>query len=611
MSIEKKDLNVGSDVTINDVQVEKLQIENNKEFSNNSVNISSTEDNLANNVQMIDIYYYLSMEGQKKAILAGDSGKQKRCIQLPINEELLDLSLVDKDGNAFIEIEKEEKQFDQIQNSENIYNYLNEKKSDFNGLFTANISEDNDSKKEDSIAIEKMFFDKTSICIKESEFYDLVLITIPNNSDKNNIIWTTSDDRIITVNNEGKVFGNSAGYAKITAKTLDGRISDSCEVRVTSGLDNIQNSVHKKSNSDSISNTNSSQYNTNMIVYNSTDKSGYAVASLVLSLIGIIAWIIPLFGFPINILACVFGIISIKSKKKRIAIAGLIISILFLIATIINSSIGAYKGAKGELFNFLSYDNSSGDDKILSDFSEDTDKYSYAPEYISDFSVEYKDDKYMVYFGFKDVDYKYVKYNGVAEIKIENENGENVYTKDFMVDESMFGSYTKTLSGDKEYILCEIGIPISEIKKGKTESGIFFLDFNNNVTRTRYNQLKTNCYDLPVLTGSDLAQISYDESFTINKYYSSGRLWYTTRINSFEITNIEMSYSDKLNVTYRVSGVVSGSDYCSFTAKCYDAGGFVIGTGSIIKKVSEGETFRFTDSFYIPDGTVRIEFVDD
>lgn len=68
--------------------------------------------------------------------------------------------------------------------------------------------------------------------------------------------------------------------------------------------------------------------------------SGKAVASLVLGLVGLLAWFIPLFGLPISIVGLVMGIKGKRSKNRGMAIAGIVLSILCLIATIINSIIG-------------------------------------------------------------------------------------------------------------------------------------------------------------------------------------------------------------------------------------------------------------------------------
>lgn len=78
---------------------------------------------------------------------------------------------------------------------------------------------------------------------------------------------------------------------------------------------NINNSVNKK-------------YNT------------YALVGLILGLCSIIAWIIPLFGYPCTIIGIIFSACGVGSEKKPLAITGLILSIIFLIITLINSFMG-------------------------------------------------------------------------------------------------------------------------------------------------------------------------------------------------------------------------------------------------------------------------------
>ena len=72
---------------------------------------------------------------------------------------------------------------------------------------------------------------------------------------------------------------------------------------------------------------------------NKSDKS--SLVGFILGLVSIAAWIIPLFGYPVTICGIIFsakGLKSINGKGK--AIAGLILSITFLIASFINSIIG-------------------------------------------------------------------------------------------------------------------------------------------------------------------------------------------------------------------------------------------------------------------------------
>lgn len=76
-----------------------------------------------------------------------------------------------------------------------------------------------------------------------------------------------------------------------------------------------------------------------------TTDNKNAVRGFVLGIISIIAWIIPLFGYPITICGIVFSAKGLNIKtNKGLAIAGLVLSIIFLIFTIINSIVGAIMG---------------------------------------------------------------------------------------------------------------------------------------------------------------------------------------------------------------------------------------------------------------------------
>ncbi len=68
---------------------------------------------------------------------------------------------------------------------------------------------------------------------------------------------------------------------------------------------------------------------------------GAATASMVLGIIGLIAWLLPLVGFPINIIGLVLGLTQGKFKTFSTAKAGVIMSIIGLVLTAINSIAGA------------------------------------------------------------------------------------------------------------------------------------------------------------------------------------------------------------------------------------------------------------------------------
>ncbi|ONI43338.1 hypothetical protein AN641_01480 [Candidatus Epulonipiscioides gigas] len=68
------------------------------------------------------------------------------------------------------------------------------------------------------------------------------------------------------------------------------------------------------------------------------EKNPGAWTSFILGIIASLAWIIPVAGMPITIVGTVFGALSIKTPKERgIGIAGLVINIVFMIFSIVQS----------------------------------------------------------------------------------------------------------------------------------------------------------------------------------------------------------------------------------------------------------------------------------
>ncbi len=73
-----------------------------------------------------------------------------------------------------------------------------------------------------------------------------------------------------------------------------------------------------------------------------------ATKSLILGIIGMVAWFIPIIGFPIQIVGLVFGIKSLHSTKSGRATAGIVLCVIGLVFSTINAGIGAYLGATGQ-----------------------------------------------------------------------------------------------------------------------------------------------------------------------------------------------------------------------------------------------------------------------
>lgn len=75
-----------------------------------------------------------------------------------------------------------------------------------------------------------------------------------------------------------------------------------------------------------------------------------AIVGIVLGGVGMIAWFVPICGFPITIAALVFSLLGMKSPaRKTLAIIAVALAGVGLVLTVINSAIGAYLGATGQL----------------------------------------------------------------------------------------------------------------------------------------------------------------------------------------------------------------------------------------------------------------------
>ncbi|GEM_PF-831555 len=79
------------------------------------------------------------------------------------------------------------------------------------------------------------------------------------------------------------------------------------------------------------------------------NKNGEAIASLVLGLIGLLVWLLPILGVPLTIIGLVLGVYSRTSPKRKLAIAGIVLCIIGLLASITNSALGVYMLTTGKL----------------------------------------------------------------------------------------------------------------------------------------------------------------------------------------------------------------------------------------------------------------------
>ena len=72
------------------------------------------------------------------------------------------------------------------------------------------------------------------------------------------------------------------------------------------------------------------------------EEKGMSIASMVLGIVGFIAWCLPIAGYPVTIVGIVLGVKGMKKGGKGMAIAGIIMCTITLVLTLINSMLGAF-----------------------------------------------------------------------------------------------------------------------------------------------------------------------------------------------------------------------------------------------------------------------------
>ena len=69
--------------------------------------------------------------------------------------------------------------------------------------------------------------------------------------------------------------------------------------------------------------------------FSKPESSAGSWTSLVLGIISSLGWFMPIIGLPVTIVGTVLGAINMKSRKSRgVAIAGFVVNVVFLCATI-------------------------------------------------------------------------------------------------------------------------------------------------------------------------------------------------------------------------------------------------------------------------------------
>ena len=102
---------------------------------------------------------------------------------------------------------------------------------DLSCSFSVNVYDSYDNNEDKTINVEQIALPK-DLFINYKESFLLQADITPKNADNKNIIWSTSDKNVATVDENGKVTAVGKGTAVITATTEDGGFTAECEVTV-------------------------------------------------------------------------------------------------------------------------------------------------------------------------------------------------------------------------------------------------------------------------------------------------------------------------------------------------------------------------------------------
>ena len=82
------------------------------------------------------------------------------------------------------------------------------------------------------VAVESVSLDKTEATIKVDATLTLTAKVLPENATNKDVKWSSNEETVATVDNNGKVTGIAEGEAIITVKTVDGEKTAECKVKV-------------------------------------------------------------------------------------------------------------------------------------------------------------------------------------------------------------------------------------------------------------------------------------------------------------------------------------------------------------------------------------------
>ena len=204
---------------------------------------------------------------------------------------------------------------------------------------------------------------------------------------------------------------------------------------------------------------------------------------------------------------------------------------------------------------------------------------------------------YSIFFGLADKNDKPLSADVDVDIRIVNDEDEEVYSGTKSVSADDFGNYTSQAAGDQ--YLANVRIPATEITAGKSANGkVYFTVYKENEVQFE----EVNCEALYCLPIEDV-QVTFD-AFPLDLKMTDfmGGTASVIQIQGAEY-EFDKEYSPQLNITItgeKKSGS-GNSGYDMINYKLFDSEGYMVDSGSIyLSSLSAGDKFK-DDSIVIYD----------
>lgn len=224
---------------------------------------------------------------------------------------------------------------------------------------------------------------------------------------------------------------------------------------------------------------------------------------------------------------------------------------------------------------------------------------AYCIKTLKSWSFQYNEgtSDYSIFFGLADKNDKPLAADVDVDIRIVNDENEEVYSGTKSISSDDFGNYTSQAAGNQ--YLANVRIPATEIKAGKSANGkVYFTVYKEN--EVQFDEV--NCDALHCLPTEDI-QVTFDEfPLELKVKDFMGCTASVIQIQGAEY-KFDNDYSPRLNITItgeKKSGS-GNSGYDTISYKLFDSAGYMIDSGNIyLSSLSVGNKFK-DDSIVIYD----------